>query len=137
MRKALSCDMQVDISLWRLGINDSYRRVGHLFGMPRSSVCLIAKLCQAIVSKLLPIYIRIAEGGALKEVVRQFQSKYTFPQCTDTIDGRHIPIVAPSEFPADYYNQKGWRTVILQALVDHEFIQSIHEPQRRLSRKGT
>ena len=91
------------ITLWRLGTNDSYKTVGHLFGVSHSSVCLIVKeVCQAIVNKLLPIYIRIPEGDALKEVVRQFQSKYNFPQCIGAIDGSHIPIVAPSEFPADY-----------------------------------
>ena len=105
--KALPCEMRVAITLWRLGTNDSYRTVGHLFGVSRSSVCLIVKeVCQAIVSKLLPIYIRIPEGDTLKEVVRQFQSKYNFPQCIGAIDGNHIPIVAPSEFPADYYNRR-------------------------------
>ena len=122
MRKALPSEMRVAITLWRLGTNDSYRTVGHLFGVSRSSVYLIVKeVCQAIVNKLLPIYIRIPEGDTLKEVVRQFQSKYNFPQCIGAIDGSHIPIVAPSEFPADYYNRKGWHSVILQALVDHEY----------------
>ena len=63
---------------------------------------LHSSVCQAIVGKLLPIYIRIPEGDALKEVVRQFQRKYNFPQCIGVI-GSYNPIVALSEFPADYY----------------------------------
>ena len=79
MRKVLPCEMRVAITLWQLGTNDSYRTFRHLFGVSRSSVCYIVKeVCQAIVSKLLLIYIRIPEGDALKEVVRQFQSKYNF-----------------------------------------------------------
>ena len=35
--------------------------------------------------------------------------------------GSHIPIVAQSEFPPDYYNQKGWYSIILHALVDHKY----------------
>ena len=79
MRKVLPCEMRVAITLWQLGTNDSYRTFRHLFGVSRSSLCYIVKeVCQAIVSKLLLIYIRIPEGDALKEVVRQFQSQYNF-----------------------------------------------------------
>ena len=92
----------------------------------------ISSVCH--VHLFLPIYIRIPEGDSLKEAVRQFQSNYNFPQCICTIDGSHIPIVALSEFPADYYNWKGWHSVILQALVDHEY-RFMH--LSRLSRKGT
>lgn len=56
MRKALSFDMRVGITLWWLGTNDSYRTVGHLFSVSRSSVCLIVKeVCQAIVNELLTL----------------------------------------------------------------------------------
>ena len=71
MRKALSCKMRVAITLWRLGTNDSYRPIGYLFSVSRSSVCpFVKEMRQAIISKLLPTYIRIPEGDALKEVVK-------------------------------------------------------------------
>ena len=30
-----------------------------------------------------------------------------------------IPIISPNEFPADYFNRKGWHSVILQGTVNH------------------
>ena len=42
-------------------------------------------------------------------------------QCISAIDGSHIPIIAPSENPLDYYNRKGYHSVILEALVDCEY----------------
>ena len=44
-----------------------------------------------------------------------------FPQCFGAIDGSHIPIIAPSTDPLDYYNRKGFHSIVLQALVDHEY----------------
>ena len=45
--------------------------------------------------------------------------KYRFPQCFGVVDGSHIPIVSPQYYPADYYNRKGWHSVILQGTVNH------------------
>ena len=36
------------------------------------------------------------------------------------IDGLHIPIASPQEHPAEYYNGKGWHSILLQAVVDYE-----------------
>ena len=36
------------------------------------------------------------------------------------IDGSHIPIIPPENNPKEYYNRKGFHSVVLQALVDHE-----------------
>ena len=41
--------------------------------------------------------------------------------CGGTIDGSHIPVSVPSELHIDYYNRKGWYSVVLQGLVDHKY----------------
>eukprot|EP00795_Rhopilema_esculentum_P009850 gene9850-18432_t len=33
------------------------------------------------------------------------------------VDGSYIPIKAPAELHAEYYNRKGWYSIILQAVV--------------------
>lgn len=65
--------------------------------------------------------IRIPTGDAASDVVREFEVKWGFPQCFGAIDGSHIPIQSPKEFRADYYNRKGFYSMVLQGLVDHRY----------------
>ena len=43
------------------------------------------------------------------------------PQCIGAIDGTHIPILAPPEYAKDYYNRKGFPSVLMQAVADHRY----------------
>ena len=62
-------------------------------------------------------YIKLPKGTALKSVVDGFMSDHGFPQCGGAVDGTHIPIVSPNECPADYYNRKGFHSVLMQGVV--------------------
>ena len=107
MRKAVPVEQRVALTLWFLSTNTDYRTIGHLFGVSKSTVCIVTKeVCAAIVDKLLPKYIRIPGDEGLREVVDGFKSKLGFPQCAGAVDGTHIPIMSPEDFPADYYNRK-------------------------------
>ena len=119
MRPAISVEKRVALTLWFMSTNTDYRTIGHLFGVSTASVCKIRQeVCQTIVRVLLQKYIRIPTDTALSTVVSGFVKK-GFPQCGGVIDGCHIPIEAPQQCPADYHNRKGWHSVILQGLVDH------------------
>ena len=66
LRRAIPVQQRVAIALWKLATNSEYRSIGHLFGVSRSSVCLIVKdVCQAIVELLLPKYIQVPTGNRL------------------------------------------------------------------------
>ena len=43
-------------------------------------------------------------------------------QCAGAIDGSHIPVRPPALSHTDYYNRKRWHSIILQAVVDHEYL---------------
>ena len=52
MRKAVPTDMRVAIILWFLATGSDYRTIGHLFGMSKSTVCVVLKdVCSAHVQK--------------------------------------------------------------------------------------
>ena len=70
---------------------------------------------------MLPRYIRIPHHREIAKVVKKFEKKWGFPQCAGAIDGSHIPIKAPAEYHADYYNRKGWCSIILEAVMDSSY----------------
>ena len=58
MRNAIPVEQRVALTLWFLATNADYRTIGHLFGVSKSTVCIVMKeVCAAIVKHLLPQYI--------------------------------------------------------------------------------
>ena len=122
LRKAISVRKRGAIALWRLATNTDYRTIGHLFGVSKASAAsIVDEFCNIVKHHLLPEYVRIPSGKELDSIINQFTSKWGFPQCAGAIDGSHIPVKAPIDFHADYYNRKGSYSIILQALVDSNY----------------
>ena len=68
-------------------------RLSHyLFGVSKSTVCVITKDVRTAISNLLTKYIRTPCGDNLKDVVDEFEHRWGFP-----VDGTHIPIMSPEE----------------------------------------
>ena len=60
MRKAITVEKRVVITLWCLATCSEYRTIAHLFGVSKSAVCLIVhETCTVIVTTLLKKYIYI------------------------------------------------------------------------------
>ena len=120
MRKSIAVQKRVALTLWFLATGADYRTIGHLFGVAKSTVCVITKeVCSSIVYLMLPEYIKMPQGNTLKEVIHGFERDHDFPQCAGVVDGTHIPIVSPQECPADFYNRKGWHSIIMQGTVNN------------------
>ena len=122
-RQCIGTKKRVAITLWCLATPCEYRTISHLFGVARSTVCsIVHETCNAIVSVMLKEYIKFPVAQDLRDVVEGFEKKWGFPQCVGSIDGSHIPISAPELNHTDYYNRKGWFSIVVQAIVDHNYI---------------
>ena len=122
MRRSISVEKRVAITLWCLATQVEYRTIAHLFGVARSTVCeIVHETCSAIVTRLMDTYIRFPTGDQLDSVVDGFLTKWGVPNCVGAIDGSHIPIAAPINNHTDYYNRKGHYSMVLQGLVDAKY----------------
>ena len=90
-----------------------------MFGLGRSTVGkIVLETCQSISSHLLPHYVKIPHGSKSQEIVDGFETCWGFPQAAGAVDGSHITIIRPDESASDYYNRKGYYSIIMQAMVD-------------------
>ncbi len=122
MRKAIPVQRPVAFTIWCLATSVEYRTIGHLFGVARCTVCrIVQNTCAAIVKVLLKQYISFPTGDRLNTVVEGFEQTWGLPQCAGSIDGSHIPIAATTANHTDYYNRKGWYSVVVQAVVDYQY----------------
>ncbi|XP_033108143.1 protein ALP1-like [Anneissia japonica] len=120
--KAIPVNKRIAITLTRLAKNSDLSCISNTFGVGVSTVCTIyIKVCKAICQILTPIYLMKPTTSEMLNIIKAFEEKWGFPQCGGAIDGCHIPIISPSTYPADYYNRKGWHSVLLQGLVDHRY----------------
>ena len=100
--------------MWCIG-----QTLSELFGLGKSTVGeIVIETCNAIATHLLPQYVYIPKGEKLKAIVEGFETYRGFPQAAGAIDGSHILIIRPDESASDYYNHKGYYSIIMQAVVD-------------------
>ncbi|XP_061475068.1 uncharacterized protein LOC133380896 isoform X2 [Rhineura floridana] len=116
MRAPITVEKQLAIAIWKLATPDSYRSVAECFGVGRSTVSrIVMEVCQA----LYDVYHHVVHLTGSQEVMKGFAAK-GFPHCIGAIDTTHIPIIAPAHRATEYINSKGYYSMVLQALVDHE-----------------
>ena len=123
LRRPITVKHRVAITLWCLATAVEYRTISHLFGIGRSTVCeIVHDTVRAIVTQLKGEYIKFPTGQAQRDVIEGFEDRWGFPQCVGAMDGSHIPVRPPALNHTDYYNRKGWYSMLVQAVVDHEYL---------------
>ena len=114
MRLAICVEHRIAITIWSLATCCEYRTIGHLFGVGRSTVCVIVHdTCKAIVHVLLDEYIKFPQGTELCDVVAGFKTKWGMIQCAGAIDGSHVPVTPPALQHTDYWT-RFWKTILYE-----------------------
>nr|XP_032812966.1 putative nuclease HARBI1 [Petromyzon marinus] len=110
------------VALWTLATPECLRTIGERFGIPRSSVltCL-RRVCAATINNLMRDYLVWPSPDEFEGIAAEFERQKGFPGIIGALDVCHIAIKAPTLNPENYYNRKGFFSLVLQAVCDANY----------------
>ena len=122
-RKALPVGLKVAITMRYFASGDSYHSLMYLFYVPHNTISLLVlDVCEAIYAKYGEETISnpsTPEGW--KDIAQTFSDRWNFHHCLGALDGKHIRIKAPANCGSEFYNYKGYNSIVLLALVDGNY----------------
>ena len=115
-REPVSVEKQLLMTLWYVGGNDVVRRIADRFGVSESTMVVCRDKIISVLLKLKEKLIRWPKPQELQQEVQEFARRNGFPGIVGAIDGTHIGIKAPREYPERYFNRKQFYSIQLQGV---------------------
>ncbi|XP_071576462.1 uncharacterized protein [Temnothorax nylanderi] len=122
MREPLPSKLRLGMTLMFLAQGETVQSLYNKFRVGKSIVHrIIEETCKAIWEKLQPIYLSQLTKNDFERIAAQFFDLWQLSNCMGAIDGRHMRIKAPPMSGSEFYNYKGFFSVVLLAAVDAHY----------------
>ena len=125
MRKAISPRHRLMATLRYLTSGADFQLIGEVPRISPSTLCrIIPEVCSAIYKIVGPQVIHLpTTSEEWREVAKDYEEMWNYPQCLGSLDGKHVRIKAPARSGTVCHNFKGYFSTLLFALVDakHSF----------------
>ncbi|KAG5899299.1 hypothetical protein JTB14_029253 [Gonioctena quinquepunctata] len=118
-RHTIPAKAQLLIALWHFGTPDSYRSICGRFNIGRATALRTVRRVAEALFSLSKNICKWPTGEYLEEVMNGF-TQMGFPNTIGCIDGMHVRIPKPKDHGLSYINRKGFPSIILQAVCDHQ-----------------
>ncbi|XP_018403340.1 PREDICTED: putative nuclease HARBI1 [Cyphomyrmex costatus] len=117
----VNVEKKVMFTIWVLAKSESFLAVGDRFNLAKSTGHAIFKNVISAWTQLMPQYVQWPNAIQQQISCNVFQNRsHGFPGVIGAIDECHIPCKQPPRNTHDYYNRKGFHSIILQAACDHK-----------------
>ena len=118
LRLAVPVQVKVAVSISRLATSNSMRSIADLYKIGLStSQDAVSQFTSAMKQMLLKKFIRWPSAVIMDKFAQEFQNLHGIPYVVGAVDGSHIPIIGPRLHAAEYYNRKGFHSILLQGVV--------------------
>jgi hypothetical protein len=109
---------------------------GKVYKIAKNKTSIIMReFCSTIKKHLKALVIPNLIRDIIRKIIIGFESVHEIPYTLGSIDGNHIPIVAPKVDPKSYYYQNVFYSTLIQRVIDakchfwdydHGWVRSIH-----------
>ena len=122
-RPALDPGLKLAITLHFLETGNWYHSLAFDFRVAHNTISLfVPEVCDAIVAKFKEeLMTTPSTPNEWKEVATKFGRRWTFHHACGAIDGQHIAIHKPKNLGSQFYNYKGFFSIMLLGLVDADY----------------
>ena len=123
MRPCLEPGLRLAITLRYLATGDSYLSLEYGFRVANNSISkIVHETCDAIILELHEEFLKCPTTPAeWLEVSDKFSKRWNLDHVLAALDGKHVAIKCPPNEGSNYFNYKGFHSIILLALVDAEY----------------
>ena len=123
MRPSLEAGLRLSITLRYLATGDSYMSLEYSFRVANNTISkIVRETCEAIITAMQEEYLKCpTTPQEWLDVSEKFEKRWNFSHVVGALDGKHIAIRCPPKAGSDYFNYKGFHSIVLLALVDAEY----------------
>ena len=89
----------------------------------RTTICkFVPQVCKAILKEFQHEYLMCpTDPEDWKKIEERFRNRWNVPHAVGALDGNHIAIKKPKKSGSEYFNYKGYFSLVLLALVDADY----------------
>ncbi|XP_051159320.1 putative nuclease HARBI1 [Leptopilina boulardi] len=116
----ISARKKLSVALWYFGNQDVYRSICDRFGISKSTGWECVMEVARALSARAPNFIAWPTAEEIPTIARDFEAIAGFPGVIGLIDGSHVRINAPHEFPDSYINRYGFHSINVQGICDSQ-----------------
>ena len=122
-RESISPAERITLTLRYLASGDSQPSLAFNFRLGRTTVStIIQETCEAMWIALSQDFVIAPQSEQdWKEISAKFYEEWDFPNCLGALDGKHVAIECPGFSGSEYYNYKGFFSIVLMAICDARY----------------
>ena len=125
LREPITAEEKLAVTLRYLATGESFNSLivtDRIFNSHRPTISqFIPDVCKAIDKVLAPDYMKIpSDKEEWQKIIDQNNSRWRFPNFYAAADGKHVGIICPSHSGSEFYNYKGFYSIVLLAFVDYD-----------------
>ena len=122
-RKPLEVGLKLAVTLRHLFTGESNTSLQYHWRVGRTTICkFVLQVCKAILKEFQHEYLMCpTDPENWRKIKERFRNRWNVHHAVGALDGKHIAIKKPKKSVSEYFNYKGYFSLVLLALVDADY----------------